>query len=102
MTQRIYTNDVALEQLKQAKAVESENRLAVLRNRIARAGVRKLIVIALVANARGDKTIASEARAKLAEKLDLGKGFKLADTFELVNSRRESRSKAVQEFSQVA
>lgn len=87
---RIYTNDLALEEANQAAVATAENRLAVLRNRIARAHGAKLVTIAVVAK-KG--TVANEARAKLTERGELAPGQKLAEIFEVVESRRPSQSK---------
>jgi hypothetical protein len=92
----LYTNDIVLETALQKTAAEG-NRLQVLRNRIARAQATKLVRIALVAAQLGDKTIAGEARTKLQALGVLESGQKLADVYEIVESRRASRSKAAQE-----
>lgn len=89
---KLYTNDLELERLKQNKVADSENRIPVLKNRIARAKDPKLVAILMVATERGDRTIAAAARAKLG----LPKGTKVKDVVTVVESRRPSRSKKVQ------
>lgn len=92
---RIYTRELELERANQAVAAAGENRLAVLRNRIARAHAPKLVLMLVVASERGDSTIVKELR----QALDLPAGTKVADLFEVKPSRRASYSKEAQRLA---
>jgi ribosomal protein L32 len=88
-TIRIYTNDVERERLRQDAYARTQNRLSLNRHRTRRAGLRQLTVIGIVAKERGDKTLYNEVRASL----ELPKGAKFDETFEVVPSRRCSRAR---------
>lgn len=93
-TIRIYTNDVEQERLRQGSYAETPNRLSLNRHRLRRAKIRQLTVIAIVAAENKDRTIYKECRERIAELTDdsIPTKAKLNGHFDLVDSRRPSRS----------
>jgi hypothetical protein len=86
---RIYTNDVERESLRQEAYAQTGARLSLNRHRTRRSSDRNLTIVAIVAHDRGDRTLYDECR----EALNLQSGTRLDTTYELVNSRRCSRSR---------
>lgn len=92
-TQRIYTNDLERERLRQASYAKTQNRLSLNRHRLRRAKVRQLAVIALIASENKDQTIYRECRTRMAElEESMPTSQPLAKFVDVVDSRRLTRA----------
>jgi hypothetical protein len=95
--QTVYSNDFVVERQRQENAASTpdgpEGRKPILINRIARAGLSKLLIMGLVAQERNDDEVLGLVSAALAENYEVADGTDLTTLVTVRQSRRLPVSK---------